>query len=253
MRPAFTKVVLPFRAKTARGGFADQCGMTLLEVLFAVAILTLAVGGLFATFLQSRRLTEGSVYQNAALTIVQGYIEQIKNMDLGQMLGATTTDASGNPIPATGSYVIPVYYDKNTPDSLKTSTGTPPTIAAINSGVTPTGAQDNLKGVDMTKDMDAIDMTNVDDLSYAMSNTSTWQTVWPGATDYSTAIPATNTGNNHLHMNIWVWVKDESVAAHRSNRIYSITLIYTWAYTDGGRTRYATDTIRCLRSAVPTN
>lgn len=118
--------------------------MTLLEVLFATAILTLAVGGLFATFLQSRRLTEGSVYQNAALTIVQGYIEQIKNMELGQMLGSTTTDASGNPIPATGSYVIPVYYDKNTPDSLKTSTGTPPTITAINSGATPTGAQDNL-------------------------------------------------------------------------------------------------------------
>lgn len=227
--------------------------MTLLEVLFAVAILTLSVGGLFATFLQSRRLTEGSVYQNAALTIVQGYIEQIKNMDLGQMLGATTTDSSGNPIPATGSYSIPVYYDKNTPDALQTSTGTPPTIAAINTGVTPAGGAvvDNLKTFDMAKDLDATTMSNVDDLAYAMTLQVTWASIWPGAQNYPAS--TVRSGKNDLHLNVWVWVKDEAVAAHRSSKIYSITLIYTWAYTDGGRTRYVTDTVRCLRSAVPTN
>ena len=227
--------------------------MTLFELIFAVAIVTIAVGGILATFMQSRRLTEGSVYQNAALTIVQGYIEQIKNMDFGQMLGSTATDTSGNPIPATGSYTIPVYFDKNTLDALKTSTGTPPTIASINSGVTPTGVQDNLKGYDMAKDLDAVAMTNVDDLSYSTTAQATWQSVWPGATDYTTAFPAATTGKKDLHMNVWVWIKDESVAAHRSSKIYSITLIYTWAYADGGRTRYVTDTVRSLRSAVATN
>jgi type II secretory pathway pseudopilin PulG len=223
--------------------------MTLVEVMFAVAILTIAVGGILATFMQSRRLTEGSVYQNAALTIVQGYVEQIKNMELTQMVGGA--DANGNPALNTGSYSIPVYYDRNTPDALQTSTGTPPTISAINSGVTPTGVVDNLKTFDMAKDLDAVAMVNVDDLAYATTDQVTWPSVWPGAQNY----PATTVraGKADLHLNVWVWVKDVSVTAHRSSKIYSITLIYTWAYRDGGRTRYVTDMVRSLRSAVATN
>jgi len=223
--------------------------MTLVELMFAVGVVTIAVGGVLATFLQSRRLTEGSVYQNAALTIVQGYIEQIKNMDICQMVGGS--DSSGNPSLNTGSYSIPVLYDKNTPDALQTSTGTPPTIAKINAGVTPTGVVDNLKTFDMAKDLDAVDMTNVDDLTYSTTAQVAWSSVWPGAQNY----PATTvkSGRNDLHLDVWVWIKDEAVTAHRSSKIYSITLIYTWAYTDGGRVRYVTDTVRCLRSAVATN
>ncbi len=226
--------------------------MTLVEVMFATGVLTIALGGILATFLQSRRLTEGSVYQNAALTIIQGYIEQMKNMDLGQMLGSTTTDSNGNPIPATGSYSIPVYFDKNTLDSIKTSTCALPSITSINNGVTPAGVQDNLKGFDMAKDLDATDLSNTDDLSYSTTTQATWASVWPGATDYTTANPPTGTGKNHLHLNVWLWVRDVSVPSQRSNRIYSITLIYTWAYSDGGRTRFVTDTVQCMRSAVMT-
>lgn len=225
--------------------------MTLVEVMFSVGVFAIAVGGLLATFMQSRRLTEGSVFQNAALTIVQGYVEQIKNMDIGQMVGGT--DAAGNPLLNTGSYSIPVFYDKNTPDSLQTSTGTPPTIAAVNAGVTPAGLGivDNLKTFDMAKDLDAASQANVDDLHYSTTAQVAWSSVWPGAQNY----PATTvkTGRNDLHLNVWVWIKDESVTAHRANRIFSITLIYTWAYADGGRVRYITSGIRCLRSAVPTH
>ena len=224
--------------------------MTLVEVLFAVGVLTIALGGILATFLQSRRLTEGSVYQNAALTIIQGYIEQMKNMDMGQLLGST--DANGNAVLVTTSYSIPVYYDKNTLDALKTSTGTPPSFTSINNGVTPSGVQDNLKSFDMAKDLDAVDMANVDDLSYATTAQVTWPTAWPGALDYSTANPSAGAGNSSLKLNVWVWVKDVSVAAQRSNKIYSITMIYTWAYKDGGRVRYVTDAVQCMRSAVMT-
>ena len=227
--------------------------MTLVEVMFAAGVLTIAAGGLLATFMQSRRLTEGSVYQNSALIIVQGYVEQIKNMDLAQMLGSTGNDSNGNPIMATGSYTIPVYYDKNTPDSIQTSTGTPPTVSAVNNGVTPTGIgiTDNLKTFDMAKDLDAVDQSNTDDQFYAVTSQVTWASVWPGALNYPSS--TLRAGKNDLHINIWVWVKDESVAAHRSAKIYSITLIYTWAYTDGGRTKYVTDMVRTMRSAVPTH
>jgi len=253
MSPGFQTQAFPFRSAAAFGRRREQRvrAMTLVEVMFAVGVAAIALGGLLATFMQSRRLTEGSVYQNAALTIVQGYVEQIKNMDIGQMVCGT--DANGNPVLATGSYSIPVYYDKNTPDALQTSTGTPPTIASINAGVTPPsiGVVDNLKTFDMAKDLDATDQTNTDDLSYSTTAQVAWSSVWPGALNY----PATTvkTGKNDLHLNVWVWVKDESVTAHRSTKIFSITLIYTWAYTDGGRIRYVTSTVRTLRSAVPTN
>lgn len=225
--------------------------MTLVEVLIASGVLTLTLGGLLATFMQSRRMTEGSVYQNAALTIVQGYVEQMKNMDIGQLVGGY--DASGNPQINTSSFSIPLYYSDATLDAMQTSTGTPPTITAINSGVTPSGGAvvDNLKTFDMAKDLTATDMTNTDNLNYATTAQVTWQSVWPGAQNY----PATTvrTGKNDLHLNLWIWIKDESVTAHRTSKVYSITVIYTWAYTDGGRIRYVSDVIRTLRSAVVTN
>jgi hypothetical protein len=248
MTPALPFRVRPPRVRSAAG---STRAMTLVEVMFATGVLTLALGGLLATFMQSRRLTEGSVYQNAALTIVQGYIEQIKNMDIGQMVGGY--DAAGNPLLNPSSFSIPVYYDRNTPDALQTSTGTPPTITSINNGVTPAGGTvvDNLKTFDMAKDLDATNMTNTDDLSYATTAQVTWQSVWPGAQNY----PATTvrSGKNDLHLNVWVWIKDESVAAQRTSKVYSITVIYTWAYNDGGRTRYVSDVVRTLRSAVVTH
>jgi hypothetical protein len=240
---------LGVRAGRATFGGRQTRALTLVEVMFAVGVLTIALGGILATFMQSRRLTEGSVFQNAALTIVQGYMEQIKNMDLAQMVGGA--DGNGNPVLNTGTYSIPVYYDRNTPDALQTSTGMPPSITSINSGATPSGIVDNLKTFDMAKDLSAVDQTATDTLTYASTDQVTWPSVWPGANNY----PATTvrTGKSDLHLNVWVWVKDESVAAHRSSKIFSITLIYTWAYTDGGRVRYVTDTVRCLRSAVPTH
>ena len=252
MVPAFTTLAFPDRhpAANARAQVRGNRGLTLVEVMFATGVLTLVMGGLLATFMQSRRLTEGSVYQNAALTIVQGYIEQMKNMDIGQLVGGY--DASGNPVLNTGSFSIPVYYDDLTLDALQTSTGTPPAITSVNSGVTPSGGAvvDNLKTFDMTKDLDATDMSNVDDLNYAMTAQVTWPSVWPGAQNYP---PTTvRSGKNDLHLNVWVWIKDESVTAQRSSKIYSITLIYTWAYTDGGRVKYMSDVVRTLRSAVMT-
>lgn len=225
--------------------------MTLVEVLIAAGVLTLTLGGLLATFLQSRRLTEGSVYQNAALTIVQGYIEQMKNMDIGEMVGGY--DASGNPQLNTASFALPVYYSNAVLDQIQTSTGTPPSITAINNGITPAGGAvvDNLKSFDMAKDMSSADMTTADNLTYATTAQVTWQTVWPGARNYPAS--TVRTGKNDLHLNLWVWIKDESVAAQRSSKIYSVTVIYTWAYNDGGRVRYVSDVIRTLRSAVITH
>lgn len=59
--------------------------MTLIEVMFSLAILGIAASGVLSATLQSRRLSEGSIYQNTATTIAQGYLEQIKNMEFASL------------------------------------------------------------------------------------------------------------------------------------------------------------------------
>jgi prepilin-type N-terminal cleavage/methylation domain-containing protein len=60
-------------------------GMSLLEVMSGMAILSMVSLGILAALLQSRRLTEGSIYQNTAVTAAQGYIEQMKNMEFDEL------------------------------------------------------------------------------------------------------------------------------------------------------------------------
>lgn len=60
-----------------------KAGMTLVEIMVAMSIMTIIGFGTISGLLQARRMTEGSIYQNTAATVAQGYIEQLKNMDFG--------------------------------------------------------------------------------------------------------------------------------------------------------------------------
>lgn len=104
-------------------------------------VMTILLGGLLALMIQSRRLTDGSVVQNSAVTILQGYIEQMKNMDYAS-LAVSPASAPGTPI------TVPTVLDESTPDPLTVSWGSPPTsIPAI--GTTPNNAIDNVKSIAM--------------------------------------------------------------------------------------------------------
>ena len=250
-QPSFSR---PARTAQAPGRRSSSTSaMTLVEVMFSMAILAMALMGILAIQMQSRRLTEGSVYQNTALTIVQGYLEQMKNIDLNTLLNA---DASGNPRIST-SYTLPTKYSDTITDGIKTSTGTPPPLASLTPGVTPTGigVQDNLKGYDMAKDVTDTSMTSTDTSYYDVSAQVPWSTMWPGATDYSTAsefgVSSTTTGKNDVHMNLWVWITDLSNTTTYAQKTYGITIIYTWQFIDGGRIRYAIGTVRTVRSNIP--
>ncbi|MFA5058481.1 MAG: hypothetical protein WC485_10230, partial [Opitutaceae bacterium] len=158
--------------------------MTLIEVAIALSILALSLGGILAALLQSRRLTEGSVSQNSVLTVVQGYVEQMKNMELSQIINA---DANGN-AQLSASFTIPTRY-KEPPtagaddglDTLQTSTGTPPALSTLTPGVTPVGAGivDNLK--------------NFSDNSGTQGAAVNWATLWPGAQNRPTPDPLVKT------------------------------------------------------------
>jgi Tfp pilus assembly protein PilV len=187
--------------------------MTLVEVLIATIVFTLVMSGILATIIQTRRLTEGSVVQNSANTILQGYIEQMKTMAFDTDLVCSPATAV-NPYVAGTSLSVPCARDETTAgqDPIYLSAGTPPTsLPAV--GTTPTGAVDN---------------------------------------PHSIAIktPAV-TPNDTLTMNLWLWVNDLTGADTNVTQSKSITIIYTYKFQDGGRLRTVIGSIRTIRSVVP--
>lgn len=58
-----------------------KAGVTLVEVMVALFILGIGFTSLFSGFLHSRRLAQGSIYQNTASTIALSYLQQIKSIE----------------------------------------------------------------------------------------------------------------------------------------------------------------------------
>lgn len=224
--------------------------MTFVEVITALAVFSLLLAGILSVLLQTRRLSAASVAQNCAVTIVQGYIEQIKNLPLQQFVNATPGDPLLNPNLSV-SFALPTLKDR-TPGNewiqLKTtpSTVAASTLLAANPGTTPTGAVDNLQSFDMD--------------SRAAAGTTTWAAIWPGATSYPPSPPTGTTpasnanvpGRSDLRMNFWVQITDLTPTSSAKSKCYGILIVYTWQYLDGSRIRYARDSIRAARSAVQT-
>lgn len=113
--------------------------MTLVEVLIASTIMGILMLGVMGTVMQSRRLTEGSILQNSAINVVQGFLEQIKNMPYGDL--TVSPDAAVTPV-----WEIPTMRDEDVKDYLSLSWGdAPTTLPAI--GTTPTNAVTNQRDI----------------------------------------------------------------------------------------------------------
>jgi type II secretory pathway pseudopilin PulG len=178
---------------------------TLVEVLIASLVLTVTSGGILAMIIQSRRLTEGSIVQNSVVTIMQGYIEQVKSMEYGLLAVSLPTAPSVDP-------TIPTVLDEATPDPLTLSWGSPPpALPAL--GTTPTGAVTNIKSI-------------------AIKN------------------PAVNP-NDTLTLTIWVWVQDLTDIPNNIGGSKAVTMIYTYQFRDGGRIKSFRNSLRTIRSVVP--
>jgi type II secretory pathway pseudopilin PulG len=120
-------------------------------VIVAVGVLALMLGGILSSLVQMRRQAAASVAQNSALTIVQGYIEQIKNIPLQQFVNSDPFDQQNNPR-LTVSFALPTRKDQS---ALLVQLRTTPSTVALSTltgarpGVTPTGVVDNLQSFDM--------------------------------------------------------------------------------------------------------
>ena len=60
--------------------------LTLIEVMLALSVLAMVSLTILSSVLLSRRLAESNVYENTALTVTQGYLEQIKSMEYDEPL-----------------------------------------------------------------------------------------------------------------------------------------------------------------------
>lgn len=65
--------------------FSEKSGVTLVEIMVAMVILGFSGLALLTGLMQSRRYTELAIHENTALTIGQGYIEQMKNMEFASL------------------------------------------------------------------------------------------------------------------------------------------------------------------------
>lgn len=192
---------------------------SLVEIMVAGAVMGIMSLGMLQALLQSRRVTEGSILQNSALNIMQGYIEQLKNMDYADL---TVSPASGT---AEIDLTPDNELDNDPTDTsidplvlpLQLSTGSPPsTIPAIGSPA-PTGAVDNERKVLIR---------------------------------YTSLTP---TEADKITVNFWIWVKDLTGEVTDLSEAKAITIIYTYTVRDGGRIKRFRHQIRSIRTVVPSH
>jgi Tfp pilus assembly protein PilV len=64
--------------------------LTLIEVMVSMGIFTLISLGVLALVTQVRRIAENNVYENTAITMAQGYVEQVRSLSYAELLTAAT-------------------------------------------------------------------------------------------------------------------------------------------------------------------
>jgi Tfp pilus assembly protein PilV len=190
--------------------------VTLVELMIAVTLLSVGVIAVLGSLLHARRLSEGSIYQNAAVTIVQGYVEQMKNMEFADLPCITP---SGTVIAGTGttSTQVPTRLSATVSDPLIISTATTiPAVSTINASASSalTGVTDNIKLIDVN-----------------------------GTSSDTT---------DDLRLNLRVWVQDVSNTSVSATQVRSITIHYAWQSGTGLNARTYRSSVRTIRSAVPT-
>jgi hypothetical protein len=205
-----------------------------MEVMVASSVLGLVIVGSLGAFIQSRTITEGSIYQNAATTVVQGYLEQIKEADFANLpyFSGTTLIPSANNDSIVGlstanrAKAIKTLLNNTDQDTIQSSTGetitdyllissgNPPNPKTLVPGAAaPTGVEDNVKLIDVNK---------------------------------------TISKDDDLRLRLWVWVQDASNSGIDATQVRSITIIYQWGKRERGSLRWYIGSTRSIRSAVPT-
>lgn len=192
-------------------------GLTLVEVMVALTLLATFMVCFLGTFVQSRRMTEGSVLNAACTSLVYGLIEQMKGLDYQTLMPSHDVDpAAPAAIQALTPYIrLRIHQDKTvwlravhtTAGAPQAPAVTPPPEATAAS----VGAIDNFIG--------AVPLSTV-----------------------------SGTTSQELSLNLWVWVDEIPDATKDVTEVKKVTVVYTYSYQDGGSTRTIRDREVFLRT-----
>jgi len=144
----------PGRSMTMPRPTARQRGMTLVEVATAMALVAIVSTSLIAASILIRRLTEVAVYQSSVTAVMQGYLEQIKNMPYAMlpMSPPSGTDKTASSYATT--YSLATQKDDVTADPLVLSPLASLTPANLTPPTIPTAVYDNSKTFDVNRAAD---------------------------------------------------------------------------------------------------
>lgn len=128
--------------------------MTLVEVVTAMCLIAIVSTSLIAASTLIRRLTEIAVYQSSVTAVMQGYLEQIKNMpyDMLPMSPVSGTDKSTSAYATT--YSLATQKDDVTADPLILSPLSPLVPTNITPPTVPAAVYDNVKTFDVNRAAD---------------------------------------------------------------------------------------------------
>ena len=192
--------------------------MTLVEVTVAMSVLAMLAAGVVGELMLSSRLAMVASFQSASTSIVQGYLEQIKTLDLNQ---------------------IPLSKDVSTSAQL--------TIKLQRT--TDETAADNLY-------LAPLPVLHPDDRNDIISGTvpaALLGKVWDNQRSY----PVNRyDGSNDLMIHLWAWTEDKTAGAitptNPAMQVVEITIVYMTEYTYRGQKHYFLGSVRTLRSCTNT-
>ena len=88
-----------------------EAGMTLIEVVVALGLLAVLASSVISITFQIRSRAEQAIYQNTALTLAEGYMEQIRHLDYTTLKLVAQDSASAVTLPlnnASGGAITPL-------------------------------------------------------------------------------------------------------------------------------------------------
>jgi hypothetical protein len=237
---------MPFRASvphpahlSAPDRIRQSRALSLVEVMCSLFILGLVMLGLIGNFVQSRRVTEGAILHAAATALVYGMIEQIKDLDYATMLPNYEADPSvpkdANNQPTVTPPYIRLRLNQDKIVWLKVVHTTPTDEDDATASILPPQGPSSTPAPTAT-------------VAGALDN-------WLGSIPLSTV---TGSMSQQINLNMWVWIDDISnkgVWAAENVQpkpdcadIKKITVIYTYSYQDGSKTRTIRDREVVLRT-----
>ncbi len=205
---------MPAGSSIRRAPYLSVRGLTLVETMIAMTLLALSLLGFLGTFVQSRRVTESSVLHAAASGLVYGIVEQMKGIDYLTLLPSGAIDDADPDVP-TGQtepyYTVRVRINQDKTKWLR-AVYTP-------AGSTPQAPTTTPDAYATATSVGAIDN-------------------YIGALPLSTV---TGTSSQQLNLNIWLWIDEIPDTSRDVAQVKKITVVYTYSYLDGGKTRVIRD------------